>query len=173
MLFDAREDEYAGDPDLIYYERFRGHALHPTPESTRPEVPVRADEEGVALVCDGGLPHLRWVLSDGPKVRLGRLAYRSRAVVLPSWHARITSRRQMKTLTIKVLESLETRLRSIAVRRGESKSAVIRTALEEFVGSEGQVREGSCLDLARDLAGSTEGPRDLSVNKRHLAGYGR
>jgi Arc/MetJ-type ribon-helix-helix transcriptional regulator len=79
----------------------------------------------------------------------------------------------MKTLTIKVPESLENRLRSIAVRRGESKSAVIRTALEDFVGSESEVREGSCLDLARDLAGSTEGPRDLSINKRHLAGYGR
>jgi hypothetical protein len=76
VLFDASEEEYAGDPDLIYYERFRGHALHQTPESTRPEVSVRADEEGVALVCDGGLPHLRWVLRDGLKVRLGRLAYR-------------------------------------------------------------------------------------------------
>lgn len=79
----------------------------------------------------------------------------------------------MKTLTIKVPDSLDGRLRNIAVRRGESRSAVIRAALADYVGSDGEIRAGSCLDLVADLAGSTEGPRDLSSNKKHLAGYGR
>ena len=65
VLFDATEAEYAGDADLIYYERFRGHRLDQSPEQGRPTHPVYLAPDGLGLVCDGGLPHQRWVLSEG------------------------------------------------------------------------------------------------------------
>lgn len=78
----------------------------------------------------------------------------------------------MKTLTVKVPEKLELKLREIAARRGESKSALIRAALETL--ADGAVSDPrSCLELAGDLAGCTTGPQDLSHNKKHLKGYGR
>lgn len=79
----------------------------------------------------------------------------------------------MKTLTIKVPEELEVKLQRIAAQRGESKSAVIRAALEDFAAGGEVVNPRSCLDLARDLLGYAEGPIDLSYNKKHLKGYGR
>lgn len=78
----------------------------------------------------------------------------------------------MKTLTVKVPENLELKLREIAARRGESKSALIRAALETL--ADGTVSDPrSCLELAGDLAGCTTGPKDLSHHKKHLEGYGR
>ena len=79
----------------------------------------------------------------------------------------------MKTLTVKVPEELEAKLERLAARRGESKSALIRTAIEELTTSEEAVQPRSCLDLARDLLGQADGPSDLSYNKKHLKGYGR
>ena len=79
----------------------------------------------------------------------------------------------MKTLTVKVPEELDTRLVALAAERGESKSAVIRTALEQIVENNGVSGANSCWSLARDIAGSVEGPEDLSHNKLYIKGYGR
>ena len=79
----------------------------------------------------------------------------------------------MKTLTVKVPEELEAKLDRLAARRGESKSALIRTALEELATSEDAFQTDSCLDLAKDLLGQADGPSDLSHNKKHMKGYGR
>ncbi len=79
----------------------------------------------------------------------------------------------MKTLTLKLPESLDSRLTAAARRRGESRSAVVREALEALLGGDDGGRAGSCLDLAADLAGCVAGPGDLSVNPEHLRGYGR
>lgn len=65
VLFDAHEGEYTGDPGLIYYEHFRGHRLDQSPEQDRPTHPIHQAADGLGLVCDGGLPHRRWVLSEG------------------------------------------------------------------------------------------------------------
>ena len=79
----------------------------------------------------------------------------------------------MKTLTVKVPEDLNLKLAAAAAKRGESKSDLIRTALESIVNANEAIIPNSCLDLAKDIVGSVEGPSDLSHNKKHLKGYGQ
>jgi Arc/MetJ-type ribon-helix-helix transcriptional regulator len=79
----------------------------------------------------------------------------------------------MKTLSVKVPEELDLKLNAVAARRRESKSALIRAALDHIVKSSDAITPNSCLDLAKDLNGSVEGPSDLSYNKKHLKGYGQ
>jgi hypothetical protein len=79
----------------------------------------------------------------------------------------------MKTLTVKVPEDLALKLAAAAAKRGESKSDLIRTALESIVNTNEEIIPNSCLDLAKDIVGSVEGPSDLSHNKKHLKGYGQ
>jgi hypothetical protein len=79
----------------------------------------------------------------------------------------------MKVLTVKVPEELDLKLTAVAARRRESKSALIRAALDHIVKSSEAITPNSCLDLAKDLIGSVEGPADLSYNNKHLKGYGR
>ena len=79
----------------------------------------------------------------------------------------------MKTLTVKVPEDLALKLAAAAAKRGESKSDLIRTALESIVNTNEAIIPNSCLDLAKDIVGSVEGPSDLSCNKKHLKGYGK
>ena len=78
----------------------------------------------------------------------------------------------MKTLTVKVPEELDLKLAAVAKKIGESKSNLIRSAIEHIVTSNSAITANSCLDLAKDLVGSVEGPTDLSHNKKHLEGYG-
>ncbi len=79
----------------------------------------------------------------------------------------------MKTLTVKVPEYLDLKLTAAAAKRGESKSDLIRAALESIVNANETITPNSCLDLAKDIVGSVEGPSDLSYNKKHLIGYGQ
>ena len=79
----------------------------------------------------------------------------------------------MKTISVKVPEELDLKLTAVAARRRESKSTLIRAALDQIVESSETVTPNSCLDLARDLIGAVEGPPDLSHNKKYLKGYGR
>ena len=80
---------------------------------------------------------------------------------------------KMKTLSVKVPEELDLKLTAVAARRRESKSALIRAALDQIVESRDKTTPNSCFDLAKDLIGSVDGPADLSYNKKHLKGYGR
>jgi len=79
----------------------------------------------------------------------------------------------MKTLSIKIQESLLEKLDSIARKRGETRSIILREAIESIIDGENQIQKGSCLDLAKDLAGTTKGRKDLSFNKKLMEGYGR
>jgi len=81
----------------------------------------------------------------------------------------------MQSLSMKVPETLNQQLDDMARRRGVSKSSLIREAITDWVARERSERSpaGSFLALAEDLAGSMEGPEDLSTNKKHLDGYGR
>ena len=79
----------------------------------------------------------------------------------------------MKTLTVKVPEKLDLKLAAVAAKRGESKSNLIRTAINSILNANETVTPSSCLDMAKDLVGSVEGPSDLSCNKKHLKGYGK
>jgi len=77
-----------------------------------------------------------------------------------------------RTITLKLPNALAARLQAAVQKRGRTQSEVVREALEEHLNDQAAV-VGSCLDLARDLAGTVSGPVDLSSNPRHLGGYGR
>jgi Arc/MetJ-type ribon-helix-helix transcriptional regulator len=79
----------------------------------------------------------------------------------------------MPTVTLKLPPGLAARLNGAVKRRGRSRSALVREALDAHLDRADEATTESCLDLARDLAGSLEGPADLSFNPRHLRGYGR
>lgn len=79
----------------------------------------------------------------------------------------------MDPLTLKIPSELAAELEAFARSRGASKSAVVREAIAEYLAREPVSSRRSCLDLARDLAGIVEGPRDLSTNPKHLKDYGR
>ncbi|MEW6666671.1 MAG: ribbon-helix-helix domain-containing protein [Thermodesulfobacteriota bacterium] len=79
----------------------------------------------------------------------------------------------MKTIAIKLPDSLLAQLETAAREGDENRSALVRKALEEFLSSKRKGKKPSCLDLARDLAGSVVGPSDLSTNRAHMDGYGR
>jgi predicted transcriptional regulator len=79
----------------------------------------------------------------------------------------------MRTIALKLPDSLLARLETAAKERHENRSVLIRQALEEFFSSKRTGKQVSCLDLARDLAGSAKGPPDLSANQAHLDEYGR
>jgi predicted DNA-binding protein len=77
----------------------------------------------------------------------------------------------VRTVTIKLPDSLARRLQQTVARRGATQSEVIREALEAHLAAPSA---GSCLELVGDLAGSVRrGPPDLSSNKRRLKGFGR
>ena len=78
----------------------------------------------------------------------------------------------MKTISVEISEDLDLKLTVVAAKRRESKSALIRAALDHIVKSSEAVTPNSCLDLAKDLIGSVEGPADLSYNNNHYARLG-
>jgi predicted transcriptional regulator len=79
----------------------------------------------------------------------------------------------MATVTLKLPDALAARLRAAVKRRGRTQSALLREALEAHLETEEETGGGTCLELARDLAGSLVGPLDLSSHRRHSRGYGR
>ena len=79
----------------------------------------------------------------------------------------------MKTISLKLPESLVNKLDSTAAKRGESRSALLRDAIEILINDENGPDSGSCMDLAKDLAGYVNGPEDLSFSKRRMKDYGK
>jgi predicted transcriptional regulator len=75
----------------------------------------------------------------------------------------------MRVVSIKLPEALDERLSEVARSRNASRSAILREALEAFA----QSSNPSVAELARDLAGSLTGPRDLSSHSKHMEGYGK
>ena len=76
----------------------------------------------------------------------------------------------MKTITIKVPESLEKRVVYEAQRQGISKSSLVREALASYLRKDG--KRASALDLIRDIVCTVEGPADLSTNPKYLEDFG-
>lgn len=79
----------------------------------------------------------------------------------------------MTTMTVKMPEKLSCRLRNEASERGTNCSTLVRQAIEDMLDASGRPAAGTCLDLACDLAGCLEGPRDLATNPRYLKDFGR
>jgi hypothetical protein len=77
----------------------------------------------------------------------------------------------VRTVTIKLPDSLALRLKQTVARRRATQSEVIREALEAHLAAPSP---GSYLEIVGDLAGSLRGgAADLSSNKRRLKGFGR
>jgi metal-responsive CopG/Arc/MetJ family transcriptional regulator len=84
----------------------------------------------------------------------------------------ITRCKSMKTISLKLPESLDKQICWEARRRGTTKSKVVRNAIESYVKQRPAKVKGSWLELAGDLIGSLEGPSDLSTNKKYMEGFG-
>lgn len=80
----------------------------------------------------------------------------------------------MKIITVKLPSNLHARLGRTAKQRGQTKSDIVREALETLLKRPDAARPGrSALELAGDLVGCIEGPGDLSTNPKYLEGLGR
>lgn len=81
----------------------------------------------------------------------------------------------MKTISLKIPATLAARLDRAAEQRNESKSSLVRAALEQFFNDAGASKPKppvSALDLAGDVVGCVEGPGDLSTNAKYMDGFG-
>ena len=81
----------------------------------------------------------------------------------------------MNTLTVKIPRSLDEAIVQASARRHINKSELVRRALDLYLRQrEDEQPFVSALDQAGDLVGCfTGGPKDLSSNPEHLAGFGR
>ena len=79
----------------------------------------------------------------------------------------------MKILSVKISEPLHSKLSATARARGESRSTLVREAIEAFIENNASQPSGSCLELAKDLVGAVKGASDLSFNKKHMRDYGQ
>lgn len=80
----------------------------------------------------------------------------------------------MDTLTIKIPSDLAGALEKAVQRTHLSKSELVRRALVAYTARQEESRFVSALDKAGDLVGCfTGGPKDLSSNPKHLAGFGK
>jgi hypothetical protein len=79
----------------------------------------------------------------------------------------------MTTLTLKVPGALAGRLTELARRRGISRSALVREALQALLENGRPRKRPTVLELAGDLCGCVEGPGDLSYNKKYMEDFGR
>jgi predicted transcriptional regulator len=76
----------------------------------------------------------------------------------------------MKTITVKLPDPLAAWLSRRARALGRPQSELVREALA-------RAREGasgaSCHDAFADICGIVDGPKDLSTNPKHMAGFGK
>jgi hypothetical protein len=80
----------------------------------------------------------------------------------------------MKTVSLKLTAPLAGQLAAVAKRRGVTKSAVVREALERYLTNGRRSTPPTVHELIADLIGSVKGgPADLATNAAHLEGFGR
>lgn len=79
----------------------------------------------------------------------------------------------MTPISLKMPRRLVVEVSEAARRRGVSRSALIREAVEAFLSAERVTQPESALSLALDLVGAFPGPEDLSVNPDYMRGFGQ
>jgi Ribbon-helix-helix protein, copG family len=77
---------------------------------------------------------------------------------------------QMKTISVKLPESLAAWVARRSKELGRTQSELVREALEQRKAAAGG---RSCAALLEDLGGFFEGPPDLSTNPKYLNDFGR
>jgi hypothetical protein len=75
----------------------------------------------------------------------------------------------MKTISVKLPDSLATWLSRRASELGRPQSDLVREALQRSKEGTGGA---NCHDLFADVCGVIDGPKDLSTNPKHLNGFG-
>lgn len=73
-------------------------------------------------------------------------------------------------MSVKISEPMEEAIDTYARRRGQSKSSVVREAVEQYVV--GKRRTGSFAEQAADFRGIVAGPSNLSADPGGLDGFG-
>ena len=89
-------------------------------------------------------------------------------------YAKMSDTMSSQRITIRISESLVKRLKKHAGMRRRSESALVREALESYLGEAST--SSSAYDLAREagLIGCVRGgPSDLSANRKHFEGFGQ
>ena len=74
----------------------------------------------------------------------------------------------MRTISLKIPESLERELDNFVSQRHTTRSAALREAISELT----KQKKRSAADLAGELVGSLRGAPDLSTSSTHMRGYG-
>jgi len=76
-------------------------------------------------------------------------------------------------ITVRVPQTLTARLRSRSRAKGTTESALVREALENYLGhSEGGRSAYELAEEAGIIGSVKQAPKDLSTNRRHFKGFG-
>jgi predicted transcriptional regulator len=79
----------------------------------------------------------------------------------------------MQTLSIELPDALNAQLLDAARARGASAAQLVREVLQDYLKQQAPAPI-SFAEAAADILGcASGGPPDLSVNKKHMEGYGR
>jgi predicted DNA-binding protein len=77
-------------------------------------------------------------------------------------------------ITVRIPETLTSRLRSRSRANGSTESDLVREALESYLGCEPASRTAYELAEEAGIIGSVRNAaRDLSTNRRHFKGFGK
>ena len=79
----------------------------------------------------------------------------------------------MKTISLKIPESLGQRLQQASDESGVNKSELLRRALEGYLVRDTHAKAASVAALAGDLSGCISGPVDLSTSAAHFDDFGK
>jgi Arc/MetJ-type ribon-helix-helix transcriptional regulator len=82
----------------------------------------------------------------------------------------------MKTVSLKLPDTLDRRLEREARKRRTSKAAVVKAALRLYLGRNGAAAPHSlsAFDVGKGIWGSVkDGASDLSCNPKHMEGFGQ
>ena len=77
-----------------------------------------------------------------------------------------------QSLTIRLDDELAEALENKAQKANRSRGQIVREALAEHLGGK-EGDQPSALQALGKYVGRMRGPKDLSTNKKHLAGMGR
>jgi predicted transcriptional regulator len=79
----------------------------------------------------------------------------------------------VKTISLKLPEGLHAKLDHAARQTKQSKSDVVRIALERFLNGALEPPAGTMSEAAREWIGCVDGPGDLSTNPKYLDDFGK
>ena len=76
-------------------------------------------------------------------------------------------------ITVRIPDTLTTRLRSRSKAKGITESNLVREALESYLGKTGERTAYELAEEAGVIGAADKQPKDLSTNRRHFEGFGK